>query len=211
MVGSAGGADGRMSDGFDGQAGGGPLDEILTCLGAPFVVINETFRILNFNAAARSVLGCGTDQTDFGRFILGDTSSQSQDMRRRASAAIAKGERIVLLLRHARHRRLICSIKPVRPPGSDEIYALATLVLLEEISAHADRYLRDIYRLSKSEAEIATAAAAGFEVAQIAIGRDVSIHTLRAQIASIKIKMGLSRMTEIAVIVAKIEATTTLI
>jgi hypothetical protein len=39
--------------------------------------------------------------------------------------------------------------------------------------------------------------------------RKVSIHTLRAQISAIKAKMGLSRMTEIAVTVARIDAAVT--
>lgn len=217
MVGPANGSEGRQSgghgryDGREGHPAPGPLDQILACLDGPFLVINETFRILNANARAIAVLDCSPDQTDFGRFILGDSPSQSQDMRKRTANAMMQGDRIVLLLRHARHRRLICSVKPVRPPNSDQSYGLVTLLPLEEAGSHADPYLRDIYKLSKSEAEIATASAAGAEVAQIATDREVSIHTLRAQIASIKIKMGLTRMTEVAVVVARIEATATLI
>jgi DNA-binding CsgD family transcriptional regulator len=211
LVGPAHGHDGGNSSDLDGRRPPPPLQEIVSCLDGPFLVINDTFRILNANARAMGVLGAGPDQSDFGRYILGDAPSQSQDMRKRTTAAIGKGERIVLLLRHARHRRLICSVKPIRRPDSDESYGLVTLLPFDEGDSTAARYLRDIYKLSKSEAEIATAAAAGAEVAQIAIDRDVSIHTLRAQIASIKIKMGLTRMTEIAVIVARIEATTTLI
>lgn len=217
LVGPPNGHEGRTGDGHDrydgreGHAPPGPLDQILDCLDGPFLVINETFRILNTNARAIAVLNCSPDQTDFGRFILGDSPSQSQDMRKRTAAAMSQGQRIVLLLRHARHRRLICSVKPVRPPHSDQSYGLVTLLPLDEAESRADSYLRDIYKLSKSEAEIASASAAGAEVAQIAMDRDVSIHTLRAQIASIKIKMGLTRMTEVAVLVARIEAAATLI
>jgi DNA-binding CsgD family transcriptional regulator len=211
MVGPAHGHNGAGSSEPEGRRPPRPLQEILGCLDGPYLVINDTFRILNANARALHILGGPLDQTDFGRYILGDAPSQSQDMRKRTSAAMIKGERIVLLLRHARHQRLICSVKPVRNPDTDNNYGLVTLMALDEGDAGAARYLRDIYKLSKSEAEIASAAAGGAEVAQIAIDRDVSIHTLRAQIASIKIKMGLTRMTEIAVIVARIEAAATLI
>ena len=211
MVGPTHGHDGARASDFEGRRPPPPFQEILGCLDGPYLVINETFRILNANARAIQVLGGPPDQTDFGRYILGDAPSQSQEMRKRTSAAMIKGERIVLLLRHARHRRLICSVKPVRTPDTDDSYGLVTLMALDEDDRSAARYLRDIYKLSKSEAEIATAAADGAEVAQIAIDRGVSIHTLRAQIASIKIKMGLTRMTEIAVIVARIDAAATLI
>jgi DNA-binding CsgD family transcriptional regulator len=211
MVGPTVGYERARSSEFGGPRPPHPLQEILSCLDGAYLVINETFRILNANARAIEVLGGSPDQTDFGRYILGDAPSHSQDMRRRTTAAMIKGERIVLLLRHARHRRLLCSIKPVRSPDADDVSGLVALVALDEGGCNAAPYLRDIFKLSKSEAEIASAAADGAEVAQIAIDRDVSIHTLRAQIASIKIKMGLTRMTEIAVIVARIEATASLI
>jgi DNA-binding CsgD family transcriptional regulator len=202
----------RNMTGSEGPPPGGPFDEILSCLNGPLLVINEGLQIVNANAKAFEVLDCAPDQTDFGRFILGDAPSKSQEMRKRAQAALASGARVVLLLRHPRHRRLVCSIKSVRAPGSaEDSYGLATLLPLGEPSSPAVPFLRDIYRLSKAEADIALSAAAGAEVCQIAMDRHVSIHTMRAQIASIKIKMGLTRMTEIAVAVARIDVATTLI
>ena len=211
MIGPSSGPQGRRLNDAGGDTPTGPLAEILGCLDGPFLAINEAFRILNANTKALEVLDCPDDQTDFGRFILGDAPSKSQDMRKRTHNALISGARIVLLLRHGRHRRLVCSIKSVRPPHSQESYGLVTLVPLDEPASLAAPYLREIYKLSKTEAEIALASASGCEVAQIAVDRQVSIHTLRAQIASIKIKMGLTRMTEIAVTVARIEAAAGLI
>ena len=91
------------------------------------------------------------------------------------------------------------------------VYA-AGLVILTPLAGGSLKvvpYLRSLYRLSNAEAEIAAASAAGMDVVQMAQARKVSIHTHRAQIAAIKAKMGLSRMTEIAVTVGRIEAAVT--
>ena len=211
MVGPTQGQDGARSSGFAGRCQPPPFQEVLGCLDGAYLVIDETFRILNANDRAMILLGGGPDQTDFGRYIVGGSPAQSEEMRKRTRAAITSGDRAVLLINHPQHRRLICSVKPVRQPDNDESYGLLTLMAFDEVDRSPARFLRDIYMLTKSEAEIAAAAAEGAEVAQIAVDRGVSIHTLRAQVASIKTKMGLKRMTEIAVVVARISAAATLI
>jgi len=102
---------------------------------------------------------------------------------------------------------MICSILPM--DRKRHAAALVTLTPLMGGSLAVVPYLRSLYKLSNAEAEIAAAAAAGMDVVQMAQARNVSIHTLRAQIAAIKAKMGLSRMTEIAVTVGRIEAAVT--
>jgi DNA-binding CsgD family transcriptional regulator len=119
---------------------------------------------------------------------------------------MAKGVRSTLLLRPASPDALICSILPMRDAGASALVALTPLM---GGSYKVVPYLRSLYKLSNAEAEIAAAAASGMDVVQMAQARKVSIHTLRAQIAAIKAKMGLSRMTEIAVTVGRIEAAVT--
>jgi DNA-binding CsgD family transcriptional regulator len=186
------------------------LGEVLACLDGPLLVIDDTFQILNANAQAFETLGCRADQTNFGHYIVGEAPAQSLDMRRKAKAAVLEGGRTVLMLSHPRHKRLICSVKGMRN-GPNHRHGLVVLAPLDKALANAAPYLRDIYKLSHAEAAIALAASTGQDVPQMVRERNVSIHTLRAQIASIKSKMGLSRMTEIAVAVARIQATAALI
>lgn len=198
------------SERVDDPCSEGVLGEVLACLDGPLLVIDDAFRILNANAHAFETLDCRADQINFGHYLVGDAPAQSLDMRRKAKAAVLDGGRAVLMLTHPRHKRLICSVKGVRN-GSARRHGLVALAPLDKALANVAPYLRDIYKLSQAEAAIALAASTGQDVPQMVQERNVSIHTLRAQIASIKTKMGLNRMTEIAVAVARIQAAAALI
>ena len=182
------------------------IEQILACLDRSVLLIDDGFRILQANAHALATLGCRSDESSFGRFIVGDGPTQTADMRRKIKEAIFQGGRAMVALQHPRHGRLICSVKGISPFESTVRQALVALTPEHGPAPDVAPYLCDVYRLSKAEAEIAIAASMGAEVPQIMVDRKVSIHTLRAQIASIKAKMGMHRMTEIAAAVARIQA-----
>ena len=66
--------------------------------------------------------------------------------------------------------------------------------------------LRSLYRLSKSEAELATLLADGLSPADIAVARHVSIGTVRNQIKQIAAKLECQRQSDIVRIVASLPA-----
>jgi DNA-binding CsgD family transcriptional regulator len=182
-----------------------PSFDSMDLFSAGLVLIDDNLQILRANTAGRERLGPNGD--GFTRALGQSQGSQSQELRRQIREAIAKGMRCTLLLKPASPDAMICSILPTQAarPAS----ALVALMPLMGGSHAVVPYLRNLYKLSKAEAEIAAAAASGMDVVQMAQTRNVSIHTLRAQIAAIKAKMGLSRMTEIAVTVSRIEAAVT--
>lgn len=183
----------------------GSIGQALACFDRAMLIIDERLDILEANAGALAALKCPDRETNLGRYIVGDTPAQSSDMRRRIKAAILQGARALLTLNQA-NGRLICAVKSISLCGSSGPRGLVVLTPEEAPAPDVTNYLCEVYRLSKAEAEIAVAASTGAEVSQIMLGRKVSIHTLRAQIASIKAKMGLSRMTEIAVAVGRVQA-----
>src|SRR5262249_40550203 len=153
----------------------------------------------------RRWLGPGGD--GFARLLGQSVGAQPQELRRQIREAVVKGVRSTLLLKPSSPGALICSILPM-----SDMTGAAAMVALTPLMGGAPQggpHLRSLYKLSNAEAEIAAAAASGMDVVQMAQSRKVSIHTLRAQIAAIKAKMGLSRMTEIAVTVGRIEAAVT--
>lgn len=172
---------------------------------AGLALIDDNLQVIRANAAGRERLGPNGDA--FSRALGQLLGSQGQELRRQIRDAIAKGVRSTLLLKPATPEAIICSILPIR--GAHPASALVVLTPLVGGSHDVVPHLRSLYKLSNAEAEIALAAASGMDVAQMAQTRNVSIHTLRAQIAAIKAKMGLSRMTEIAVTVSRIEAAVT--
>ncbi|HEY4031159.1 MAG TPA: hypothetical protein VGM25_12495 [Caulobacteraceae bacterium] len=187
------------------NADAGPDFDLMEAFAAGFLLIDENLQIIRCNKAARRWLGAGAD--GFVRLLVDAVEEQSLQMRRQVRDAVVEGVRTTLLLKPTGQEALICSLMPIR-----EVSSWGALVALTPLMGGSNRvipHLRSLYKLSKAEAEIAAAAASGTDVVQMAEARKVSIHTLRAQIAAVKTKMGLSRMTEIAVAVGRIEAAVT--
>lgn len=183
---------------------------VLDNLDCPLLVIDKNLRIRSTNANALRILGCDRNHLDFGRHLVGETDIRSQTMRRQARAAVMAGTRTVLMLGRPDEDRLICSLKGLKEPHTG-LYGLVALQRLGQAEPGIEQLLRDIYGFSPAEAQIAVAASNGLEVSQIVLERHISIHTLRAQIASIKSKMGVSRMTEVAIAITKIRMTAALV
>lgn len=182
-----------------------PDFDLLDAFPAAILLIDENLQFLQGNAAARRRLQSNGDS--FARLVGQGSGSAGPEMRRQVKEAVVKGVRAILLLQASRPEALICSLSPVRLKQS--CFALVVIIPLVAGSPEVVSHLRRLYRLSNAEAEIAATAATGMDVVQLAASRAVSPHTLRAQIASIKAKMGLSRMSEIAVTVGRIEAAVT--
>ncbi len=179
--------------------------DLMEVFSAGLFLIDENLQVLRSNGAGGRLVGAGVD--GFSRMLGQSFGGPAQELRRQIKEAIASGVRSTFLLKAGSPDALICSILPM--DGARDATALVALTPLKGGSLEVVPYLRSLYRLSNAEAEIAAAAAAGMDVVQMAQARKVSIHTLRAQIAGIKTKMGLSRMTEIAVTVGRIEAAVT--
>ena len=197
--------DSKFED-LDDGASAGSIRRALDCLESSILIVDDELRILHANASAGVMLGLGPGETSLLPYIVGEARAQSLAMRRRIKDAIANQRPAMIALSHAGHGRLICSVKSIPPFGTARPCALICLTPEDQSPADVSGYLCDVYKLSRAEAEIATSAATGAEVAQIMLDRKVPIHTLRAQIASIKAKMGMSRMTEVAAAIARIQA-----
>jgi DNA-binding NarL/FixJ family response regulator len=179
--------------------------DVMELFAAGLLVMDADLQVLRSNVAARQCLGASDE--GFVRIPTRSLGGRGLEFRRMVRDAIARGVRSTLLLQPASSDAVICSILPIK--GSHSPVALVALMPLNGGSAKVVPHLRSLYRLSNAEAEVAAAAASGMDVVQIAQSRNVSIHTLRAQVAAIKAKMGLSRMTEIAVTVGRIDAAVT--
>jgi DNA-binding CsgD family transcriptional regulator len=172
---------------------------------AGLLMVDEDLQVLRSNAAGRQYLGGGDD--GLARIPARSLGGRGQDFRRLVRDAIAMGARHTLMLKQDGPDAVICRILPVN--GANSSAALVALLPLIGGSAKVVPYLRSLYKLSNAEAEVAAAAASGMDVVQMAHARNVSIHTLRAQMSAIKAKMGVSRMTEIAATVGRIDAAVT--
>lgn len=181
-----------------------PAIDLMDALSAGLLLIDDNLQVLRSNAAGRQCVGAKGD--GFSRILVQSAHGQAQELRRLVKEAVVGGVRRTVLIKPGSPDALICNVLPA---DGAQAAALVVLTPLVGGSRTVVPHLRSIYKLSNAEAEIAAAAAGGMDVVQMADARNVSIHTLRAQIAAIKAKMGLSRMTEIAVTVGRIEAAVT--
>jgi DNA-binding CsgD family transcriptional regulator len=189
----------------DEVAGGNVLDLIDVFSGA-LCVVDKNLQVIRANLAANVFLA-GPGRDGFLRLLNQSSTTKPAAMRKQFVDSLVSGKPTCAILTSFRFEPLFCTLRPTQAgPSSHGIIALTPSV---GGSRKVMPYLRQIYKLSHAEAEIAADSAAGIDVVQMAQSRGVSVHTLRSQIASIKSKMELSRMTEIAVTVCRIEAAMT--
>lgn len=167
----------------------------------PAMLVDSALHVLSANRRAREVLPV---QGEAGLLRLLAGSPNGGAARHALREAVARNEGQICLVECATGAGLICRATPVRR-GADPA-ALIILMPLRTTNDDVIPHLRSIYGLTSREAEVAARVGAGFDVVEIARDRQVSLHTLRTMLASIKAKMELSRMTEIAARVSSIAA-----
>jgi DNA-binding CsgD family transcriptional regulator len=177
--------------------------ECISLFKAALCVVDRDLRVIASNAAAEAYLGANPSD-GFLSLLRACTDMPKATLRDQLRDGICSGAGVTVLLEADQRESLICTVRPIESYG-----ARCGIVMLASAKGGSDAIipsLRQIYSLSKAEAEIAVASAAGMDIIDVAQTRGVSISTLRAQVASLKAKMGMSRMTEVAVTVCRLEA-----
>jgi len=105
----------------------------------------------------------------------------------------------VVVMRGSSSPLLLLSIRCLADSGGDSILVLASDGHVE--SARVEPSLRRCFKLTGSEAEVATSLAAGQSLASIATARGVRVNTIRTQIKAIAAKLGCATQSQISAIV----------
>lgn len=198
--------DGDGRDHWDAENPAEGFMDLMSAFSVSLCFLNRELQVVRANLAARAFIG-EKNGDSLLRLLDRSVSCKPSCLRKQLRDAIDSSTPTSLILRTDEFQPLICTVRPVQTELG--AYGIVALMPLTGGSTAVIPSLRDIYKLSQAEAEIALGSAAGLDVVELAQVRQVSINTLRAQIASIKSKMGLSRMTEIAVVVCRIEAAAT--
>jgi DNA-binding CsgD family transcriptional regulator len=105
----------------------------------------------------------------------------------------------VVVLRGSSSTPLLLSLRRLPDSDGDGILVLASDGHVEP--ALVEPSLRRCFRLTGSEAEVATSLAAGHSIASIAAARGVRVNTIRSQIKAIAGKLGCTTQSQISAIV----------
>ncbi len=186
----------------------GSLDALVSA-GVSAIVLDHEGRVQLVTPAAERLLAM-----DFTirRRQLAATRREDQ-VRLDALAALARSRSAVppghsfLVYGEGRLRPVRISAARIGGHGLDAFPGARLLLTLSEARSHeitTGQQLRNAYRLTEAEAEIAVLIGDGHEIPTIAERREVSPETVRVQLKSIFRKMGVSRQVDVARIVARL-------
>jgi DNA-binding CsgD family transcriptional regulator/PAS domain-containing protein len=188
--------------------------EILEQIGFGALVLSEAGHVIYANSAAehlclgaglrlgRTVLGIQTPvnvgnerlRTLIARTAAGGIGGALRISRDGAKPLIVSVSRLPDAL--ARRHSLIVAPKPLH----------LVLVMIRDVTAAGvlPSALADLFSLTRSEAEVATALASGLTAQRVALQRGVSLFTVRAQIRQILAKVGADNLRDLTQILGQI-------
>ena len=178
------------------------LDEIRL----PVLLVDREGLVKYSNAAALAELKAGDSfKLSEGAF----TSAHPADMTRLKSAiaaALEKNERQTVPVNDPRNPRpQLVTLLPFRPEGPEgPSWALIFVQKCEPKDAAFSNALRQLFRLSTAETDIAAALVLGADVEQIAEMRSAKITTVRTQIAAMLLKTRTRRQGELIALFSRI-------
>lgn len=199
-----------MADGSRGQElrrrSSGPIPSVshsslsraLSQIRDVVLIVTRDRLILYGNDAADRLLAERTPlQVERGR-LEASSAVLGQQLGRAIDSACADRARSVLLLRRASTPPLIIAINCLDDDAENVLLVARDSTLHLRPTATA---LRTCFGLTRSEAEVAAAIAAGESCGQIAERRGVSTNTIRTQLKTISAKLGCTGQAQISAIV----------
>ncbi|HWW26531.1 MAG TPA: LuxR C-terminal-related transcriptional regulator [Caulobacter sp.] len=175
-------------------------------------VANAILNLVNFGVIVADSEGCvyaanelawsyvqhGDGLGEKGGLLNAENDFEAEGLRSRIASAVRQGRPGAMLVHRSRSQKpLVLLIEPFSTDDSNFRCALITVREVGRSSAHAVERARMMFNFSPAEAEIVSRVAQGREPAEIAAERGVSINTLRVQMASAMVKVGVHRQAEL--------------
>lgn len=175
--------------------------EVLDLLSVGFVMTNAAGRILCANNAASNYLRAADGLYDNNGVLCAETAADTQMLRDLIRRAVNDGATGTLLIRRSREvRPHAVGVRPCHANGE-----IVALVAIQDNGQKSQAYverIRAMFRLAPAEADIVVQLALGADLPEIAASRGVKINTIRTQMASAMVKVGVRRQAELVAAVA---------
>ena len=180
-------------------------------------VANAILNLVNFGLIVADSEGCAYAANDLawdyvmrgdglaenGGLLTTESEFEAQALRDRIAAAVRLGHSGAMLVHRSHSQKpLVLLIEPFSTDQSAFRCALITVREVGRASPRLAERARMMFNFSPAEAEIVSRVAQGREPAEIAAERHVSINTLRVQMASAMIKVGVHRQAELVSVVS---------
>lgn len=180
-------------------------------------VANAILNLVNFGVIVADSEGCayaandlawgyvtrGDGLADNGGLLTTESEFEAEALHSRIAAAVRQGRSGAMLVHRSRSAKpLVLLIEPFSTDESSFRCALITVREVGRASARLAERARMMFNFSPAEAEIVARVAQGREPVEIAAERHVSINTLRVQMASAMIKVGVHRQAELVSVIS---------
>ena len=166
-----------------------------------FVLTNGSAQIVSVNTAGSNYLSAGDGLYDDKGVLCAETAADTMSLRQCIRDAVDNGGSGTLLIRRSREiRPHAVGIRACRSSGQT-----LALVIIQDNGQKSPAYVervRAMYRLAPAEADIVVQLALGADLPEIAASRGVKINTIRTQMASAMVKVGVRRQAELVAAIA---------
>jgi len=179
---------------------------ILDQIRLPIFLVDDEGGVKYGNAAALAELKAGESFKQSDGILAFAHSADNGRLKAAIAAALEKSERHTIPVNDARTPRpQLVTVLPFRPDGPrGPSWALIFLQKCEPKDAAFATALRQLFRLSAAETDIAAALVLGADVEQIAEMRNAKITTVRTQIAAMLLKTRTRRQGELIALFSRI-------
>lgn len=175
--------------------------EVLNLLSVGFVLTDAAGHIASVNTAGANYLTSGDGLFDDKGVLSAETAADTMQLRQHIREAVENGASGTLLVRRSREiRSHAVGVRPCRSNGQ-----MLALVVIQDNGQKSPAYVervRAMYRLAPAEADIVVQLALGADLPEIAASRGVKINTIRTQMASAMVKVGVRRQAELVAAIA---------
>lgn len=185
---------------FDGDAAG----NVLNLLSLGLILVNPASEVLATNNAGGECLRLNDGLRLDGGLLTAETASDTMQIRRIIQRCIESALPDAMLVRRASGARPYVAV--VRCVGASE--RRKAIVAVRENGARPPLFIervKTVFRLAPAEADIAVQLLLGADLPEIAAARGVTVNTIRTQMASAMIKVGVHRQAELVGAVAGID------
>lgn len=186
---------------------GAPLLHVFDRMGCGGLVLSTRGHVLAANAEARRILHDMFDLADDEPDLLDETGRDviKRLLARARTRIQLDGENWLLTTRESRRPLVMSTIPvPVPVPGEDEPHTVLILIDLDRTPRPHTAALERIFGLTNAEARLAVLLAGGATVTEAASTHQVSVATVRSQLAAIFAKTHTSRQVELVVLISRL-------
>jgi len=178
--------------------------EVLNLLNVGLILVSSSSQVLGANESASEYLKAKDGLWDEQGLLAAEAVTETLQLRSAIRDAAEKGKPGGLLIRRSREAQPhMVMIQPVANGEAGQV-----VVAIRSGGARspglADR-VKSLFRLGPAEADIAVQLARGSDIQEIAVARGVTINTIRTQLASAMVKVGVRRQAELVAAVAGLD------